>query len=95
MISVLATIGVKSGKEAEFEAAFLELVKEVRKSEDGCKLYQLCKGEDPSQYTVLEIYVDQAAVDLHMKTPYFQLAFAKLGPLLGGPPSVKLLTCIG
>ena len=44
MIAVVATIQVKEGSEAEFEAVMKELAEKVRASEPGTLLYQLCRS---------------------------------------------------
>ena len=46
MIAVIAKLNVVLGKEAEFEKAMLNLASQVRKHEDGNKLYTLCEDED-------------------------------------------------
>ena len=43
MIAMLATLKVKEGHEADFEAAAKKLAEAVRANEPGNQLYQLCK----------------------------------------------------
>ena len=62
MIAVVATINVKEGKEAEFEAVMKELAEKVRSSEPETLHYQVCKAKDAPTYVVLENYTDQAAL---------------------------------
>ena len=92
MIGVIATLKVQDGKNAEFEGVFRDLAAQVRANEKGNLAYQLTKSRaDPNTYKVLEIYADQAALDLHGQTDYFRAAGPKLGPCLAGRPEVEYL----
>ena len=63
MIGVIAVLKVAEGKNAEFEAIFTDLAKQVRANEPGNIAYQLTKSRtDPQIYKVLELYTDQAAI---------------------------------
>ena len=91
-IGIIATIKVQDGKNAEFEAVFSALAKQVRANEPGNLAYQLTKSRsDPNTYKVLELYTDQDAVTLHSGTEYFKAAGPKMGPCLAGRPDVELL----
>ena len=60
--SFIATIKVKPGHEADFEALARKLVTSVNTNERGCLLYTLNKGEDPLTFVFMERYVDEEAV---------------------------------
>lgn len=89
MIGVVATITVKDGQGASFEAAAKSLIAAVRANEPGCKLYALHKGEAPNTYVFLERYVDEAAMAAHRETPHFKELGAKMGPFMAGRPVVQ------
>ena len=59
MIAVIATFSVRGGMEADFEQLMAELAGQVRSGEPGCRLYQLCKGQEPGKYVMMERYADQ------------------------------------
>ena len=64
-------IRVKSGSEANFEAAIRENMTESRK-EPGCITYQLHRSkQDPLQYFIYERYADEAAFRFHQSTDHF------------------------
>lgn len=91
-VGIVAKLKVQAGKNAEFEAVFVELAGATRKNEPGNNFYALHKSKtDPQLYVVLENYKDQAAVDTHMSSPHFQAGFKKLGALLAGAPEIELL----
>ena len=92
MIGVIATLKVQDGKNAEFEAIFTELAKQVRANEKGNLAYALTKSRnDPLTYKVLELYTDQDALTAHGQSDYFKAAGPKMGPCLGGRPEIEYL----
>lgn len=95
-IGIVATMKIQEGKNAEFEAFFTELAKQVRANEPGNIAYQLTKSrKDPQEYKVLELYKDQEAIDVHGKTDYFRAAGPKFAGVLAGRPEIELLDGIG
>jgi quinol monooxygenase YgiN len=89
MIGIVATLSIKPEHADEFVAMFLELTAKVRE-EAGCLLYQLCrKREAEGVFVVMELYADQAAVDLHMGTEYFKAFSKQVGSLVAGRPVIE------
>jgi quinol monooxygenase YgiN len=91
MLGVVATLKVKPGMEAQFEAVAKELVAKVNAHEAGCKLYALHRAEADATYVFMERYVDQAAVDAHRATDYFKALGRKMGEYMEGRPDVLRL----
>ena len=72
-VGVIATLTVAEGKNADFEAAFSELMAAVSANEPGNEFYAVFQCKDnPQQYKVLERYVDQASLDAHGKSDHFR-----------------------
>lgn len=91
-IGVIATIPVQEGKNAEFEAAFMELATQVLANEPGCRFYALNRSKsNPQIYKVLESYDDEAALEAHGKTEYFRAANGKLAGMVLGAPEIEYL----
>jgi quinol monooxygenase YgiN len=89
-IGILATIKIKEGTNAAFEAVAKELMAAVRANEPGNKVYQFCKSKaDPHTYVVMEIYADQAALEAHGKSEHFRTVGAKMGPSMAGRPEIQ------
>jgi quinol monooxygenase YgiN len=88
-IGVVATIKIKAGENAGFEAAAKALVAKVTSSEPGCLLYALHKGNDSETYVFLERYADEAALKHHGSTDYFKELGGKMGPFMAGRPDVQ------
>jgi quinol monooxygenase YgiN len=91
MLGVVATVKVKPGMEAQFEAVAKELVAKVNANEPGCKLYVLHRAEAPGTYVFMERYVDQAAVEAHRATEHFKTLGRKMGEFMDGRPDVLRL----
>ena len=93
--SFIATIKVKPGHEADFEALARRLVTAVNTNERGCLLYTLNKGEDPHSFVFMERYVDEGAVKAHRGTDYFRALGREMGPHMDGPAQVLRMTEVG
>ena len=96
MIGVVATLKVQDGKGADLEKVFGELAAKVKANEAGCLIYQLTKSRtDPNTYKVLELYKDQAAIDVHGKSDAFKAAAAGMGGTTAGRPTVEYFDAVG
>ena len=93
--SIVATIKVKAGQEAAFEATALRLVAAVNANEPGCLLYTLNKGEEASTYVFMERYKDEEAVKAHRASDHFRTLGREMGAFMDGPPAVLRMTELG
>ena len=93
MIGVVATLKIKEGSGADFEAVASQLVEKVNANEDGVVYYDLYK-EDDTTYVFLERYKDQEAQDAHGKTDYFRELGAQMGAFMAGAPEIKMLQSV-
>ena len=94
-IGIVATLKVQGGKNAEFEAIFADLAKQVRANEQGCLMYQLTRSQsDPNTYKVLELYRDAESLTQHGQSDYFRAAGPKLGPCLAGRTEIERLDTV-
>ena len=89
MIGIVATLKIKEGFGAEFEAVATQLVAEVNTNEDGVIYYDLYK-EDATTYVFLEKYRNEEAQKLHVKTDYFRKLGAKMGAFMAEAPKIKV-----
>jgi quinol monooxygenase YgiN len=94
VIAVVATIQVKEGKEADFEALMKELAGQVHANEPGTTHYQVCKSAQAPTYVVLENYTDQGAFTHHTTTSYFKEATPKMGACMAGAPKIEFFEVI-
>jgi quinol monooxygenase YgiN len=67
MVTLIAKLTIKAGKEQEFEEAMKKLVPDVRK-EPGNRAYSMCRSKsDPRVFVFYEEYVDDDAFAAHRK----------------------------
>ena len=91
MMTIVAKIKVKSGKEGDAERALTDMIEYVRANEPGTVRYTLHRAVgDPTTLLMYEQYADQAAVDTHSTSARIQQLFATLGPLLDGQPGIEM-----
>jgi quinol monooxygenase YgiN len=85
----------KPGKSEEMKAFWLEMQKEVARSEPGNVQYDLLvMADNPEVYVIIERYKDTAAVDAHGKSEKAQAMFAKLRELMEGAPQADYMRLI-
>ncbi len=95
MIVVIAAMHARAGKEKELGEVLKGLIEPTRE-EAGCIQYDLhISVEDPAQYAFYERWDDQAALDLHVKTPHFGSAASRFGALTDSAPSIVVYTLAG
>jgi len=72
MMTFIARMQVKPGKEADFEALAKRLTEKVRAGEPGCVGYEFFRLPGTERgYAVYESFVDEAAEEAHRDTPHF------------------------
>jgi quinol monooxygenase YgiN len=73
MITLIARIIAKPGKEALLAEEIIKVARIVREQEEGCLMYiPYVSANNPAEITFLEKYADQDALDAHVQTPYFK-----------------------
>ncbi|MBT3644865.1 MAG: antibiotic biosynthesis monooxygenase [Gammaproteobacteria bacterium] len=94
-IGIIATLEIKAGQQAAFEAIFLELSALVRAHEPGNHFYALHKSRaSDTTYVVLEQYADDAALQAHNQTEYFKRLGGAMGPHMAGRPKIEMLDAV-
>jgi len=86
MIVALARLKLKEGTADEF-IKVAQLLAAASRTEPGCLAYELLK-EGPLQYSFLERYANDEAVEAHRKTDHFRTHGRKLGDFIEGRPEV-------
>ena len=66
---------------------------EPTRQEAGCIRYDLLNSiAEPTDFTFVEEWASQAAIDAHMQTPHLQALLVDTAPLITGPVDVRCLT---
>lgn len=88
-VRVIARITAQPGKEAQLEAILRALVTPTR-DEAGCISYQLLRHQgDNTEYTFVEEWQSNAAIDAHFETPHLQNALLQVADLLACAPDIR------
>lgn len=88
MITVVASLDMKPGKEKEVEAAFLSYISKVR-TEEGTLTYVVNRAQkNPASFLIYETYRDRDALAVHGSTEHFMKLFTDIAPLLAKDPVI-------
>lgn len=91
MIHILATFSIPAENQADFVKLAKELVGETLK-EAGNVSYDLVQGiADPTRFTFIEKWADQAAVDAHNASTHFTKLIPEMVKLASAAPEISLL----
>jgi len=94
-VYVLATFVARPGQEKSLDALLRGLLAPTR-AETGCIRYDLWQNsEEPAEYTLVEQWESEAALDAHLETPHLQDALSRFDALLAEPLVLKKHRLIG
>jgi len=89
MIRVVARLISKPERIAETRAA-LEALIEPTRAEEGCILYELMQNKaDPADFTFIEEWTSDAALDAHLDTPHLRELQSREAELLAAAPDIR------
>ena len=97
VIAVVAKLRAAPGKGDALAALLVELAAAVRRAEPGCLLYRPHRStKDPDVFVFYEMYVDDAALAAHGKTPHLAEYRARRDQegLLDGPVEAEVLRAL-
>jgi len=91
MITLMATLVARPGKEKMLAEFCAQLAKKVQ-AEEGCLMcIPHVYAEEPQQIVFLEKYKDQASLEAHAQTSHMQEASQELRKLIAGAWNTFLL----
>jgi len=91
ILTVIATLRAKPGKETELKDYLTTLVGYTR-TETGCISYDLNQQQnDPATFVMVEYWTGRSALDQHSQMPYMQEFGAAVPDLLAEPVGMQLL----
>jgi quinol monooxygenase YgiN len=86
---IIMRLAAKTDQVEALRAVLLAVARAARR-EPGCRGYQVMQNHaDPTDFTLVEDYADQAALDAHLAAAHTQEAFAKGVPLLAAEPDMR------
>jgi quinol monooxygenase YgiN len=93
-VRVLAKVISLPNTLEETKALLISLIEPTRQ-ENGCLSYELWQNqEDPNEFSFVEEWADQAALEAHFQTPHFLEALKKIEGLLVSSPQIHRYTLI-
>ncbi len=88
----IATLGIKQGKEAEFERLQKELAELTHANEPGTLVYDVIKSRDkPRTYVVYARFKDEAAFQTHQVSPFHDRLVPPIMACVEGDMDLKML----
>jgi quinol monooxygenase YgiN len=91
VLTVVATLKVKSGQEEALIEGMRKMIAHVKANEPGTVTYLLHRSTaDPTQFLVYEVYADQAAFATHGASEPMKEFFRLAGGILDGRPDIVM-----
>jgi quinol monooxygenase YgiN len=88
-LRVVAVLPAKPDRVDEVREILKSLIGPTR-AESGCITYELLQNNaDPAEFTFVEEWESDAALDAHLATAHIQTGLEKVTPLLAGPPDIR------
>jgi quinol monooxygenase YgiN len=88
----IATLGIKPGKETEFERLQKELSELTHANEPGTLVYDVIKSRDqPRTYVVYARFKDEAAFQAHQASPFHDRLVPPIMACVEGDMDLKML----
>ncbi len=89
LLSVVAALKARPGKEDDLRRVLLTLIEPTR-AEDGCVQYDLhVHATDPSRFVFYENWTSREHLDRHLASPHLTAAVTAAGDLLADPPRIE------
>ncbi len=93
-LRVVAHITAKADTVQETKEVLTGLIEPTR-AEDGCVTYELLQNNnDPTDFTFVEEWSNNEALDAHLNSPHLGSALPRLSDLLAAPPDIRRYTLI-
>ncbi|PMB08191.1 antibiotic biosynthesis monooxygenase [Fischerella thermalis CCMEE 5282] len=93
-IRVIARITAQPEKVEDIKAVLLEIIEPTRQ-ENGCIKYELLQNQsDPTEFTFVEEWTSNDALDAHLASAHIQTAAAKLQDLVADEIDIRRYTLL-
>jgi quinol monooxygenase YgiN len=92
--TIIGTVVAKPEKRKEVLEILNAMVAPTR-TEPGCVNYDFhCDRNDPNTFVFYENFVNDAALDIHLRMPYIETIFEQTKKLLARPVEIRHLTLL-
>ncbi|OUC15800.1 MAG: antibiotic biosynthesis monooxygenase [Alkalinema sp. CACIAM 70d] len=94
-IRVVAHVIAKPDQIEALKALTLSILEPTRQ-ESGCIQYELHQNlQDPTDFTFIEEWESEAALEAHLQTPHLQAAMAQLDGIVAAMPDIRSYQRLG
>ena len=94
-IGLIVRLKTNPGKGPAFEAAFAKQAAGVRANEPANKLYQLVRSrEDENSYVVMELYDDEAALEVHRNAEHMVANRPNMAGLVAPGTTIEIFDAV-
>lgn len=94
-IRVVAHVIAKPDQIEALKALTLSILEPTRQ-ESGCIQYELHQNlQDPADFTFIEEWESEAALEAHLQTPHLQAAMAQLDGIVAAMPDIRSYQRLG
>ncbi|MBD2325257.1 putative quinol monooxygenase [Alkalinema sp. FACHB-956] len=94
-IRVVAHVIAKPDQIDALKALTLSILEPTRQ-ESGCIQYELHQNlQDPTDFTFIEEWESEAALEAHLQTPHLQAAMAQLDGIVAAMPDIRRYQRLG
>ena len=89
LLSVVAELKARPGKEDDLRRVLLSLIEPTR-AEEGCVQYDLhVHATDPGRFVFYENWTSREHLDHHLSSPHLTAAIGTAGDWLAEPPRIE------
>jgi quinol monooxygenase YgiN len=88
-VKVILRLAARPDTVEALKPVLLELAAQSRQEKDCISYHVLQNQADPCDFTLVEEWTSESALDDHLKTQHVATAFAQGGPLLAAPPDAR------
>ena len=88
-MKVILRLAARPDTVEALKPVLLELAAQSRQEKDCISYHVLQNQADACDFTLVEEWTSEAALDAHLKTQLVASAFAEGGPLLAAPPDAR------
>jgi quinol monooxygenase YgiN len=94
-VHVILRLSAQADMVEALKPVLLELAAQSRKEKD-CVSYRVLQNQsDPCEFTLVEEWTNEPALDAHLQTQHVADAFARGGPLLAAAPDARRYRTLG
>ena len=89
-VGVIVDISIKDDQMEAYLECVRELILLTQRDDEGCIAYDVYRERDGSEIKMLEVWVDQDALDKHCASEHYNRIVPQMGGFYNEPPTVRI-----